>query len=123
MFVESGAPQRDIHSIDSLIAWLETKNPDETYNYDNPSYCLLAQYYISMGKEAVLIDAVNMNFYGSGGDQRLPHGFERVAKPSQNGFFARIFGEVDESATFGQALNRACQVKAGKIRDLMGCPY
>src|SRR6266481_5378670 len=39
-------------SMDDFIAWLETKNPNETYNYQNRSgQCCLGQYMADRGVE------------------------------------------------------------------------
>lgn len=40
----------DPFSLEGLIAWLETKNPDEQYDYwDRSGGCLLGQYVKSLG--------------------------------------------------------------------------
>jgi hypothetical protein len=36
-------------TIDGLIAWLETKNPCESYRYESPQACLFGQYGVAMG--------------------------------------------------------------------------
>jgi hypothetical protein len=33
----------------AVIAWLETKNPDEYYEYEDPENCLAAQYHRAKG--------------------------------------------------------------------------
>ncbi len=44
------APQNDVWSLDSLIAWLETKDPAEEYDfYDMDGGCLVGQYAAAMG--------------------------------------------------------------------------
>lgn len=43
----------DVFSLDSLIAWLETKNPSISYRYGCNGHCLLAQYFTAMGFENV----------------------------------------------------------------------
>lgn len=38
-------------SLAGFIAWLETKNPDENYDYGDTERCALGQYYRSLGRE------------------------------------------------------------------------
>jgi hypothetical protein len=38
-----------VYSPESLIGWLETKDPNETYDYSDPKRCLHAQYRLAMG--------------------------------------------------------------------------
>jgi len=45
-------PQNDlrtIYSVDNLIAWLETRDPDETFNYISCNDCLIHRYFTAMG--------------------------------------------------------------------------
>src|SRR5690348_2170400 len=43
-------PPKDIFAFDSLVAWLETKDPKEEYYYIDGTNCLIAQYFKSKGK-------------------------------------------------------------------------
>lgn len=40
-------------NLDNLIAWLKTKDPEETYSYISGSDCVFAQYFRSCGLEDV----------------------------------------------------------------------
>lgn len=96
-------PQRDIHSLDSLISWLETKSRFGFYNYYNPRSCLLAQYFTAMGLSAV---GVCKTTYGFGSDigyvfRHLPAGWNAIAEDSKFPF-----------RTFGGALKRARRLRA-----------
>ncbi|MFZ1006848.1 MAG: hypothetical protein WAN65_08435, partial [Candidatus Sulfotelmatobacter sp.] len=39
----------DVNSIHELIAWLETKNPDDCYDYCDAGNCLLCQFLKEVG--------------------------------------------------------------------------
>jgi hypothetical protein len=41
--------RKDVHSLQGLISWLETKDATGTYDYSSPCGCLLAKYYTDMG--------------------------------------------------------------------------
>lgn len=45
----------DPFSLDTLIAWLETKNPDEQYCYMDSGRCLLSRYFIAQGFKNVRV--------------------------------------------------------------------
>jgi hypothetical protein len=82
----------DVHSLDSLIAWLETKDPDQSYDYFSGVTCLCAQYYRAKGYWFVL--AFNIYFsHGLGNATLLPRGFDFIASVQPH--------------TFGSALKRA----------------
>jgi hypothetical protein len=75
---EEPAPQdTGIHSMKSLISWLETKDPEEEYVYANPYGCLLMQYYTSKGLKKVKVTP-NELFHGNR-HQTLPDGFNQIA--------------------------------------------
>lgn len=42
---------RTAPTLDEFIAWLETKNPDETYRYFDPKVCAVGQFHASMHGE------------------------------------------------------------------------
>lgn len=90
---------RDPRDLNTLIAWLETKNPTETYYYSSPSNCLLAQYYRAMGFQCVSVRPRSL-FYSIGEygfKERLPAGFDDIA----------IGNCRKTDCTFGAALERA----------------
>lgn len=55
MFVETKregeAPVKIEPSLPDFIRWLETKNPDETYNWGNIGTCACSQYFASVGSD------------------------------------------------------------------------
>lgn len=95
-------PKADPFTLDSLISWLETKEPAEKYNYLSIDDCLLCQYVSHAKDRSVLFDeafaCVNHNF---------PH---REIAYGCNGSCADCdaYGH-----TFGAALTRARSIKAG----------
>jgi len=88
----------DPHSLKDFIAWLETKNPKEWYNYAVKRDCLLTQWVRHCDADAMgsgsslgyIVHGQRMNFYNSP--------FHRIA----NGI-----GAGGGDYTFGGALKRA----------------
>ena len=85
-------PSNDIHSLPSLIAWLETKNPNEEYEYTSSRHCLLAQYYRDQGYKQIMMGQYGFR-HGWFGHIHLPENFNAIAMIGEN--------------TFGAALERA----------------
>lgn len=83
---------RNAFSLQSLIAWLETQPPEQTYRYSRNDDCLLAQYFTAMGFENVVMLASYFE-HGEGKAEFLPVEIDRVA--------------VHLPHTFGAALARA----------------
>ncbi len=80
----------------SVIAWLETKDPEEAYFYADRGYCLAAQYNHAVGREYKLRKAMSGNpFTYFTFDRKL----ERLAR---HGFLSAF-----HPLTFGAALKRA----------------
>jgi hypothetical protein len=81
-------------SLDSLIAWLQTKDPTQRYNYCDPQRCLLCQYFNETFGVPVIATAKN---YDVGGWRPLPEHFDEVS-----------YGNTTRADwTFGAALERA----------------
>lgn len=79
----------DPASLHTLIAWLETKPPEEAYSYWQPKTCLLAQYLHALGEPRYdLSSAEARAFFGD--DGRIVCG-----------------SELQRDWTFGAALERA----------------
>ncbi len=84
-------PQQKSRTWAHLIAWLETKDPDEEYAYCNQFSCLAAQYNASIGRDyndgAVFSNAPSENpsTYFSF-DRRL----ERLASKTPHNFGAAL---------------------------------
>lgn len=88
--------KRDIFSTASLIAWLETKDPNTQYEYCVPSQCALAQYFRSTGEyHFVSVGTDRVTLGKLHGDKRypLPRGWNKIA--------------VAHPFTFGDMLKRA----------------
>ncbi len=99
----TGKPRTDILSLDSLIAWLETKPADETYDYTRSKKCVLQQYFTAMGLEgvAVIPYRYSVNRYLINETTHdLPEGWEKIA------LGPAIMYKVTPW-TFGKALKRA----------------
>lgn len=86
-------PKRDIFSWDSLITWLETKNPDEAYCYISGGTCMLAQYFTAVAGKAQYIGVGQVDLRIGDKVSFLPLGWNRVAETMGH--------------TFGEALERA----------------
>lgn len=82
-------------TLPDLIAWLETKDPNERYDYTDANNCLWAQYLKAQGAAVFCISSSEMP-----GDGPNPWGW-RVAN---NGFY--------ETLTFGCALATAKKILA-----------
>lgn len=79
-------------SLDGFIAWLETKDPDETYNYLNcDGECVIGRYLGSLGIAWTNMVTMKTNFYLS---------VDRIASEFPH--------------TFGAALRRALAYKASR---------
>jgi len=89
-------------SLDSLIAWLESKEPKERYDYMCSINCVLAQYFIAAGYEDIKISAGTYAHGFAPTDWiELPRGFDDIA----SGWGPR------RDWTFGAALKRARKIK------------
>ena len=86
----------DPFSLDSLIAWLETKPAGASYDYMCNCNCLLAQYFAQAG--FLNVEASGFHFYHAGGEHGLPKHFNEIA--------------VNSPWLYGAALARAKQVVA-----------
>lgn len=86
----------DVHSIDSLISWLETKNPEGTYLYQDYGHCLLGQYYAAMGLYRPEVYSHGIFYHGPTGNricENYPPEFDSIA--------------LHGGRSFGDALKRA----------------
>lgn len=84
----------------SLIAWLETKDPNETYNYLDDKRCLAGQYNREMGRKYNVTHAMGGFGGGFGFFMNFDRKMERIARNSQ------AFHDL-KNRTFGEALHRA----------------
>ncbi len=91
----------DIHSLESLIAWLETKPPKLGYDYVNSYRCLLSQYYKAMGLKDVRVEPHEVR-HGSSECFSLSQDLHDIAIAVAD----RTAG-VSREETFGAALERA----------------
>lgn len=57
------------YSLDSLIAWLETKDPDEQYDFRCSSVCLISQF---VGKTILGFQLDRATFHGACDEIALP---------------------------------------------------
>lgn len=85
---------KELMSTERLVAWLETKDPDESYRYDNLYQpCLHAQYFAAMGRPVQSLGAMSVLFPGERDIAHMPPSFLAAA--------------LTKPHTFGAALNRA----------------
>jgi len=92
---------RDIFTIESLISWLEKRDPSESYDFVDIHNCLFAQYFKAHGYPNANSGG---NYVRLGGVMTcqltpFPAGWDRVAARTPS--------------TFGAALERARTVHAG----------
>lgn len=78
----------------SVIAWLETKDPDEYYSYKNREHCLAAQYNQAMGRKYDTSVALSSNIFTY---FRFDRRLERLARSN----WSRTFGEALSMAKHG----------------------
>jgi hypothetical protein len=86
----------DPFKLKTLIAWLETQNPEQTYDYYAPHKCLLAQYFNSVDDDRWLVGGGFVHNISTETSHRMPRGFNGIAH-----------GRASRDNTFGKALARA----------------
>ena len=79
--------ERELWDLRRFVAWLETKDQNEHYDYHNLHVCLIAQYLKAAGAGRIALKSFE-----------IPGPFARVAHP---------YGHTRSSWTFGLALTRA----------------
>src|SRR6266550_4661995 len=84
--------------LSTLLVWLETREPDEKYNYTNPADCLLCRYFADHGWKQPLVDYSGV-YEGE---------FDKVGQPYPVAFW-KIAGPGANIWTMGAALKRAQQ--------------
>ncbi len=89
---DSATFEKPINSLESLAAWLETKDPNEAYNYISNTNCMLCQYFRAKGIDVRSMGTEDYCVETGGTYITLPTGFNDVSN-----------GTID---TFGQALLR-----------------
>jgi hypothetical protein len=90
----------DPFSLESLIAWLGTKEPGEKYCYHDEGACLFGQYFKAKGFTDFYLGHTVVVFADHRKSIHFPRGFEYVART--------------EPHTFGSALSRALALQAGQ---------
>src|SRR6266478_8741051 len=97
------SPIADPLALDDLIAWLETKNPTQCYNFSNPSHCMLAQWVRHLDSGASNVLAMNSSYVYQVNGQIV-------------NFQATVFSMVAMTAgsTFGDALKMAKTYRGSK---------
>lgn len=85
---------KELMSTERLVAWLETKDPNEAYKYSNLyEPCLHAQYFAAMGRPVQSLGSMSVLFPG-----------ERDIAPMPPSFLSAA---LTRPHTFGAALERA----------------
>jgi hypothetical protein len=99
--------KQNAFTLESLIAWLETKNPREVYFYWNQCSCLNAQYFRAMGFDVKRMGACD--FEADHMIYELPQTFDRIASCSRNFWsFNRTFGKALKLARKALKEEHAC---------------
>jgi hypothetical protein len=104
---------RDIYSLESLIAWLKEQPPGKTYPYTQPFGCALCQYFNAMTGEACTVTALVLIIPGMP-LQDLPKDFNDIVYGEP--MLPSPSGKSGKSRTFGQALQRAEQVRVDRLK-------
>lgn len=91
------------HSLDSLIAWLETKDPAEHYDYSDTAYCLIAQWLQYCDKGWVKADIR--------GDLGSSFTYEKDGVIEDFQHLRPVANGHSGNSTFGDALRRARQLQ------------
>lgn len=86
----------DVFSLESLIAWLETRPADKEYCFMSNDGCMLAQYYLAIGFKKVDIGGMSITLDGHW--QNMPDDFADIP--------------ADWPRTYGGALARARKAHA-----------
>src|ERR1700691_1845949 len=89
-------PKQDVFSLENLIAWLETKDPDRHYDYTLPQKCVLAQFAKSLDINAKTFGWMSYTVNGQVIDAEP---YRQIANGNDAGD-KRLY-------TFGKALERA----------------
>lgn len=85
---------KELMSTERLVAWLETKDPNEAYKYSNLyEPCLHAQYFAAMGRPVQSLGSMSVLFPGREELDYMPPSFLSAA--------------LTRPHTFGAALERA----------------
>lgn len=92
-------PLEEVFTIDNLISWLETKNPDEEYDYMNNYNCLFSQFLRANGFE-------NMSVGGT----YIVHNDKYFTITDQINNIA-LDERYNRDETFGDALKRAKKIR------------
>jgi hypothetical protein len=87
----------DVMSLNTLIAWLQTKPNNERYSYTDCQGCLLYQYFEAHGIDVL---SVTHLFYREGG-----WGNECIK------FLPPTVDQISHCSTFGEALNIALKIR------------
>lgn len=103
LFNNEWRASKDIHSLDNLIAWLETQPADKEYDYLDNQNCVLAQYLTASGIKVHGVAGQAYRIEENFSDYiPLPRSFQSVAVDG----IRKIGG-----STFGAALKRAREWK------------
>lgn len=86
-------PKWSKNDLASFVAWLETKDPNETYRFENPQNCALGQYSRHIGVEP-------------------PEAITGVGEEWGIGFYGAL--SILKRETFGECLRYARAALAGK---------
>jgi hypothetical protein len=94
-------------AMESLVAWLEQRNPWERYDYGDTRRCPLACYFTAMGYGEVVLDHFEVTYAIDGKvcSTRLPNNFDDVARGNGIARYFSFFGHGDW--TYGKMLERA----------------
>lgn len=111
LYNQNWSPRPYAFTLDNLIAWLSTKNPDEPYSFYDPNTCLIGQWVRSVDANAYCPNRGDQTIFDSKANtmEYLIHGkavdlmdFWRIAMGT---------GHLHWSRTMGDALLRAISAR------------
>jgi hypothetical protein len=118
MFVESKSHGEVTNPLDlgRLIAWLETKNPNEAYDYCEPRRCVFSQFMQASGYPEASCGSREINFFNFSAPHLLPDGWNTIAK-------GVVVSRTDlkKEWTFGEALKRAQKLERARANHQADC--
>lgn len=94
----------DPHSLVDMIAWLETKDPKEAYNFNDASRCLIAQWVKHCDGHAVPAKGFSASFYVVNGKTE---DFARLYKVANDGGNTHTFGGALRNAMALREMEKA----------------
>jgi hypothetical protein len=94
----------DVFSLEGLIAWLETQNPETKYEYTSPTDCVLCRYFRAHGYVNAIVTRDHLV-----GERHFPMAMKIAAHGCE-----RWPDRLQFTWNYGAALERARALKGGR---------